>query len=55
MLAGTDWYIVRGGRITEVRAYLYLPAQSPFDQDSQLTGFPYVQRGYLNEVGTTGS
>ena len=47
---GTDWYVVRDGRITEVRAYLNWPSTGgAFLEDSQLVGFPYGERGYLVE------
>jgi ketosteroid isomerase-like protein len=43
MMRGTEWYVMRNARIAEVRAYFL------FDDtgDSQLTGFPYMERGYL--------
>jgi hypothetical protein len=37
------WYVMREGRIAEVRAY-YLYDDSA---DTQLTGFPYRERDYL--------
>src|SRR5215470_11262850 len=43
MMRGTEWYVMREGRIAEVRAYfLYDDAA-----DTQLTGFPYPERDYL--------
>lgn len=47
---GTDWYVVRAGRIEEVRAYLNWPSTGAFTEDSQLVGFPYAERGYLLEA-----
>ena len=45
MMRGTEWYVMRERRITEVRAYfLYDDAA-----DAQLTGFPYEQRDYLGQ------
>jgi hypothetical protein len=44
MMRGTEWYVMRKGRIAEVRAYfLYDDAA-----DTQLTGFPYPERDYLS-------
>jgi len=44
MMRGTEWYVMRRGRIAEVRAYyLYDDAA-----DTQLTGFPYTERDYLS-------
>jgi ketosteroid isomerase-like protein len=45
MSRGTEWYVMRDGLITEVRAY--------FDDgiaDSEMADFPYVERGYLPSV-----
>ncbi len=42
MSRGTEWYVMREGKIVEVRAY--------FDDgiaDSEMADFPYVERGYL--------
>lgn len=39
---GTEWYVMRGGRIAEVRAYFL----SDSGGDTELAGFPYAQRGY---------
>ena len=39
---GTEWYVMRGGRIAEVRAYFMAEAAA----SSELAGFPYAQRGY---------
>ncbi len=47
---GTEWHVVRQGRIKEVRAYFHFPASPPLiESDSELTGFPYRDRGYLME------
>lgn len=43
MMRGTEWYVMRAGRIAEVRAY-FLHDEAA---DAQLTGFPYAQRDYL--------
>lgn len=43
MVRGSEWYIMRGGRITEVRAYLIYDDSG----NTELTGFPYGERGYL--------
>ncbi len=43
MMRGSEWYLMRGGRITEVRAYLIYDDSG----NSELTGFPYGERGYL--------
>ena len=43
MNRGTEWYVMRDGRIAEVRAYFIA---SP-DSSVQLSTFPYAQRGYL--------
>jgi ketosteroid isomerase-like protein len=47
---GTEWYILRNGRIAEIRAYFYFPATAPLmDENSELTEFPYSERAYLVE------
>ncbi len=47
---GTEWHVVRQGRIEEVRAYFHFPASPPLtESDSELTAFPYRDRGYLME------
>jgi ketosteroid isomerase-like protein len=43
MMRGSEWYVVRDGRIAEIRAYLLHDDAS----DAELTGFPYLERGYL--------
>jgi len=43
MMRGTEWYVMRDGRIAEVRAY-FLYDDSV---DTQLAGFPYLARDYL--------
>jgi ketosteroid isomerase-like protein len=43
MMRGSEWYVMREGRIAEVRAYLM---DDP-SQDTGLIGFPYEARGYL--------
>ncbi|MBL8519411.1 MAG: nuclear transport factor 2 family protein [Betaproteobacteria bacterium] len=39
---GTEWYVIRDGRIAEIRAY-YIESDEP----CALSGFPYAARGYL--------
>ncbi len=41
LIRGAEWYIFRGDRIAEIRAY-YQPGQSV----TELRGFPYAERGY---------
>jgi len=43
MLRGSEWYVMREGRIAEVRAYLAYSDKF----NTELTGFPYSDRGYL--------
>jgi len=43
MTRGTEWYVMRDGRIAEVRAYFSSDAES----NSELASFPYEERGYL--------
>jgi ketosteroid isomerase-like protein len=38
MVRGTEWYVFRGGKIAEIRAYF---------ATGGLAGFPYAARGYL--------
>ncbi len=45
MFRGTEWYIIRNQRITEVRAYY----QYDESKDCQLNGFTYADRGYLEK------
>jgi ketosteroid isomerase-like protein len=48
---GTDWYVLRDGKIREVRAYFNFPAATHLiERDSELMGFPYGERAYLVEV-----
>lgn len=42
---GTEWYVIEGGRIAEVRAYY----QYDDSRDCELNGFPYLERGYLEK------
>ena len=37
MMRGSEWYVMRGGLIAEVRAYLMHDDAG----DTELTGFPY--------------
>ena len=43
MLRGSEWYVMRGGKIAEVRAYFMHDDHG----NTELTGFPYGDRGYL--------
>jgi ketosteroid isomerase-like protein len=43
MNRGTEWYVMRDGRIAEVRAYFIA---SP-DSSAELSEFHYAERGYL--------
>jgi ketosteroid isomerase-like protein len=43
MLRGSEWYVMRDGKIAEIRAYF----MSSDDADCELAGFPYAARGYL--------
>jgi len=43
MTRGTEWYVMKDGRIAEVRAYFVADTTS----DSELPDFPYAERGYL--------
>jgi ketosteroid isomerase-like protein len=48
VLRGTDWYVLRGGRIAEIRAYFIQNNTG----DTGLAGFPYSERGYLTTKRT---
>jgi ketosteroid isomerase-like protein len=43
MMRGTEWYVMRNGRIAEVRAYFAYSAA----ENTELSGFPYLSRQYL--------
>jgi ketosteroid isomerase-like protein len=43
MMRGTEWYVVRAGRIAEVRAYFAYDEE----RDAELPAFPYEERRYL--------
>jgi hypothetical protein len=43
MMRGSEWYVMRNALISEVRAYLMYDENG----NTELTGFPYDQRGYL--------
>jgi ketosteroid isomerase-like protein len=45
MFRGTEWHLLKSGRIAEIRAYY----QYEESRDCELTGFPYQQRGYLSK------
>jgi len=42
LFRGTEWYIMRGSRIAEVRAYFMYDDT----RNTEITGFPYLERGY---------
>ena len=44
---GTSWYVMREGRIAEVRSYYEYNGQE--ERDCELAGFPYAARGYLRK------
>jgi len=46
MSRGTEWYILRAGKICEVRAYFAADALA----DSELADFPYAERSYLTRL-----
>jgi hypothetical protein len=43
MMRGSEWYVMREGRIAEVRAYFAYSDKL----NTELTGFPYSDREYL--------
>jgi ketosteroid isomerase-like protein len=43
MNRGTEWYLMRDGKIAEVRAYFMAVP----DGSAELSAFPYAERGYL--------
>lgn len=46
LMRGAEWYVFRGGKIAEIRAY-YINRHLPYAQDSfELEGFPYAARAY---------
>ena len=46
---GSEWYVMRGSRIAEIRAYFIANDGA----STELGGFPYRERGYLaQEVGS---
>jgi len=47
MARGTEWYVMRDGRIAEVRAYFIANSAA----NAELATFPYAQRGYLLSDG----
>lgn len=46
MMRGTEWYVMRHGRIAEVRAYFAYSDKL----NTELTSFPYGNRGYLGDA-----
>jgi ketosteroid isomerase-like protein len=47
MFRGSEWYVVRDGRIREIRAYFI----GGHDSNVELRTFPYADRGYLQLKG----
>ena len=45
LMRGSEWYVLRNGLITEIRAYLVHDDTA----DTELTQFPYRERGYLTK------
>lgn len=45
MFRGSEWYVMKDGRIAEVRAYY----DYDDSRDCELNGFPYAERGYLGK------
>ena len=43
MMRGSEWYMIRDGSIAEIRAYFLHDDL----RDTELSGFPYADRGYL--------
>jgi ketosteroid isomerase-like protein len=43
MMRGSEWYVMRDGRIAEIRAYFLHDDTA----DAELTAFSYLERGYL--------
>jgi ketosteroid isomerase-like protein len=43
MMRGSEWYVMRDSLIAEIRAYFLHDTTA----DTELTGFPYPERGYL--------
>jgi len=43
MMRGSEWYVMSAGRIAEVRAYFAFSDEN----NTELTAFPYGDRGYL--------
>jgi hypothetical protein len=39
---GTEWYVMRGGKILEVRAYCIVSTE----HSVELASFPFAERGY---------
>ena len=48
MYRGTSWYVMRDGRIAEVRTYSAYDVER--ERDFELTGFPYAARGYQTNL-----
>jgi len=46
LMRGSEWYVMRDGRILEVRAYFAYDNKA----STELTGFPYGDRGYLGDA-----
>jgi ketosteroid isomerase-like protein len=45
MMRGSEWYVLRDGFISEIRAYLL----HDDTKDTELTQFPYRERSYLSK------
>jgi len=43
VMRGSEWYVMREGRIMEIRAYFIYSDRC----NTELTGFGYIDRGYL--------
>ena len=46
MMRGSEWYVMRAGRIAEIRAYFAHSEQA----DTGLVDFPYGERDYLGRI-----
>ena len=47
LMRGAEWYLFRGARIAEIRAYYANPRSPlPSPDDFELLEFPYLERGY---------
>ena len=47
-MRGAEWYVFRGDKIAEIRAY-YINRHLPYEQPNfELEGFPYAEREYTS-------